>query len=44
MISQSEKIGLENLSNVSLYCAGTHSARVKYSFKMAQRLLQTSSL
>jgi 2-polyprenyl-3-methyl-5-hydroxy-6-metoxy-1,4-benzoquinol methylase len=36
-MSQAEKIRLESISNVSLYCAGVNSASIKYSFKIAQR-------
>jgi 2-polyprenyl-3-methyl-5-hydroxy-6-metoxy-1,4-benzoquinol methylase len=37
MMSQAEKIRLESISNVSLYCAGVNSASIRYSFKIAQR-------
>jgi 2-polyprenyl-3-methyl-5-hydroxy-6-metoxy-1,4-benzoquinol methylase len=36
-MSQTEKVRLENISNVSLYCAGVNSASIKYAFKVAQR-------
>jgi 2-polyprenyl-3-methyl-5-hydroxy-6-metoxy-1,4-benzoquinol methylase len=36
-MSQIEKVRLESISNVSLYCAGVNSATIKYSFKIAQR-------
>jgi 2-polyprenyl-3-methyl-5-hydroxy-6-metoxy-1,4-benzoquinol methylase len=38
-MSQAEKVRLENISNVSLYCAGVNSASIKYSFKIAQRFM-----
>ena len=44
MISQSEKERLENISNVSLYCAGVNSYTIKYSFKIAQRYLVGDSI
>jgi 2-polyprenyl-3-methyl-5-hydroxy-6-metoxy-1,4-benzoquinol methylase len=44
MISQSEKTRLENISNVSLYCAGVNSTSIKYSFKIAQRHLVGDSV
>lgn len=37
MTSQSEKVRLEDISNVSLYAAGVNSASIKHSFKIAQR-------
>lgn len=36
-MSQTEKARLENISNVSLYCAGVNSDTIKYSFKIAER-------
>jgi 2-polyprenyl-3-methyl-5-hydroxy-6-metoxy-1,4-benzoquinol methylase len=44
MISQNEKTRLENISNVSLYCAGVNSTTIKYSFKIAQRHLVGNSI
>ena len=38
-MSHAEKLRLENISNVSLYCAGVNSASIKYSFKIARRHL-----
>ena len=38
-MSHAEKVRLESISNVSLYCAGVNSASIKYSFKIAQRYL-----
>jgi 2-polyprenyl-3-methyl-5-hydroxy-6-metoxy-1,4-benzoquinol methylase len=36
-MNQTEKVRLESISNVSLYCAGVNSATIKYSFKIAER-------
>jgi 2-polyprenyl-3-methyl-5-hydroxy-6-metoxy-1,4-benzoquinol methylase len=36
-MNQAEKVRLESISNVSLYCAGVNSATIKYSFKIAER-------
>lgn len=36
-MSQAERVRLENISNVSLYCAGVNSVTIKYSFKIARR-------
>src|ERR1035441_7789078 len=44
MSSQSEKTRLEEISDVSLYCAGVNSTTIKYSFKIAQRHLVGDSI
>jgi 2-polyprenyl-3-methyl-5-hydroxy-6-metoxy-1,4-benzoquinol methylase len=44
MTSQSEKTRLENISNVSLYCAGVNSTTIKYSFQIAQRHMVGDSI
>ena len=36
-MSHAEKVRLESISNVSLYCAGVNSASIKYAFRVAQR-------
>jgi hypothetical protein len=36
-MSHAEKVLLESISNVSLYCAGVNSASIKYAFRVAQR-------
>ena len=36
-MSQAEKVRLESISNVSLYCAGVNWACIKYALKVAQR-------
>lgn len=36
-MSQTEKVRLESISNVSLYCAGVNSASIRYSFQIARR-------
>jgi 2-polyprenyl-3-methyl-5-hydroxy-6-metoxy-1,4-benzoquinol methylase len=38
-MNQAEKVRLENISNVSLYCAGVNLATIKYSFKIAERYM-----
>src|SRR5579863_4896392 len=43
-MNQAEKVRLENISNVSLYCAGVNSATIKYSFKIAQRHMVGDSI
>jgi 2-polyprenyl-3-methyl-5-hydroxy-6-metoxy-1,4-benzoquinol methylase len=43
-MSHSEKVRLENISNVSLYCAGVNSASIKYSFKIARRHMVGDSI
>jgi 2-polyprenyl-3-methyl-5-hydroxy-6-metoxy-1,4-benzoquinol methylase len=44
MMSQSEKVRLETISNVSLYSAGVNSASIKYSFKVAERHMVGDSI
>jgi 2-polyprenyl-3-methyl-5-hydroxy-6-metoxy-1,4-benzoquinol methylase len=36
-MNHAEKVRLETISNVSLYCAGVNSASIKYAFRVAQR-------
>jgi len=43
-MSQTEKARLENISNVSLYCAGVNSDTIKYSFKIAERHMVGDSI
>jgi 2-polyprenyl-3-methyl-5-hydroxy-6-metoxy-1,4-benzoquinol methylase len=43
-MSQTEKARLENISNVSLYCAGANSVSIKYSFKIVERHLVGDSI
>jgi 2-polyprenyl-3-methyl-5-hydroxy-6-metoxy-1,4-benzoquinol methylase len=43
-MSQTEKVRLESISNVSLYCAGVNSATIKYSFKIARRHMVGDSI
>jgi 2-polyprenyl-3-methyl-5-hydroxy-6-metoxy-1,4-benzoquinol methylase len=43
-MSQTEKVRLESISNISLYCAGVNSATIKYSFKIARRHMVGDSI
>ena len=43
-MSYAEKVRLESISNVSLYCAGVNLASIKYSFRVAQRHMVGDSI
>lgn len=44
MTVQSERVRLEDISQVSLYCAGVNSNTIKYSFKIAQRYMSGQTI